>query len=128
MSTRRIVNAVAAIGVAALLATSAGCGTDSGTDRPAATPVSVTSAATTTTETTPAITYEPDPYAYLPKVPSFSVASKTVRDGEPMPKEQLSGIFGAPGGKDISPQLSWSGSRKRRELRGVGLRPDGAHR
>jgi Raf kinase inhibitor-like YbhB/YbcL family protein len=51
----------------------------------------------------------PDPYRYLPKVPSFKVTSETVRKGHPLPTPQLSGIFGVPGGKDISPQLSWSG-------------------
>jgi Raf kinase inhibitor-like YbhB/YbcL family protein len=50
-----------------------------------------------------------DPYAYLPKVPSFTVVSSTVKDGQPLPAAQLSGVFGAPGGKDISPELSWSG-------------------
>jgi Raf kinase inhibitor-like YbhB/YbcL family protein len=53
--------------------------------------------------------YRPDPYAFLPKVPSFTLASTTVRNGHPLPRAQLSGIFGVPGGKDISPQLSWSG-------------------
>src|SRR5579863_2823557 len=53
--------------------------------------------------------YHPDPYEFLPKVPSFKLASTTVRNGHPLPRAQLSGIFGVPGGKDISPQLSWSG-------------------
>jgi Raf kinase inhibitor-like YbhB/YbcL family protein len=48
------------------------------------------------------------PYAHLPKVPSFTVTSLDVKDGEQMPKAQLSGLFGA-GGSDTSPQLSWSG-------------------
>ncbi|QUQ65602.1 YbhB/YbcL family Raf kinase inhibitor-like protein [Kutzneria sp. CA-103260] len=51
----------------------------------------------------------PNPYQFLPRVRSFSLTSKTVRDGQPMPLDQKSGIFGVPGGKDISPQLSWSG-------------------
>ncbi|MEY9962724.1 Raf kinase inhibitor-like YbhB/YbcL family protein [Streptacidiphilus sp. MAP12-16] len=51
----------------------------------------------------------PNPYAYLPKVPSFRLSSATVRNGRPLPTPQLSGIFGVPGGKDVSPQLSWSG-------------------
>ena len=54
----------------------------------------------------------PDPYEFLPKVPSFRVASTTVRNGHPLPTAQLSGIFGVPGGKDISPELSWSGFPK----------------
>src|ERR1700723_2807916 len=53
--------------------------------------------------------YRPNPYEFLPKVPSFRLASTTVRNGHPLPRAQLSGIFGVPGGKDISPQLSWSG-------------------
>jgi Raf kinase inhibitor-like YbhB/YbcL family protein len=51
----------------------------------------------------------PDPYRYLPKVPTFTLTSATVRNGQPMPTDQRSGIFGVPGGKDISPQLSWRG-------------------
>jgi Raf kinase inhibitor-like YbhB/YbcL family protein len=51
----------------------------------------------------------PNPYQYLPKVPSFRLTSETVRNRRPLPTPQLSGIFGVPGGKDISPQLSWSG-------------------
>jgi Raf kinase inhibitor-like YbhB/YbcL family protein len=51
----------------------------------------------------------PNPYQFLPKVPAFAVRSTTVRNGHPLPLAQLSGIFGVPGGKDISPQLSWSG-------------------
>jgi len=48
------------------------------------------------------------PYDRLPKVPSFTVTSADVEDGQPFPTDQMSGIFGA-GGKDISPQLSWRG-------------------
>ena len=54
----------------------------------------------------------PDPYEFLPRVPSFKVVSTTVRNGHPLPVAQLSGIFGVPGGKDISPELSWSGFPK----------------
>jgi hypothetical protein len=54
----------------------------------------------------------PNPYEFLPKVPSFTVVSTTVRNGHPLPLAQLSGIFGVPGGKDISPELSWSGFPK----------------
>ncbi|WP_411284145.1 YbhB/YbcL family Raf kinase inhibitor-like protein [Lapillicoccus sp.] len=49
-----------------------------------------------------------DPYAALPKVPSFEVTSTDVAEGEKLENAQVSGIFGA-GGQDISPQLSWSG-------------------
>jgi Raf kinase inhibitor-like YbhB/YbcL family protein len=51
----------------------------------------------------------PNPYAFLPRVPSFSVVSTTVENGHRLPRAQLSGLFGAPGGKDVSPELSWSG-------------------
>jgi Raf kinase inhibitor-like YbhB/YbcL family protein len=49
-----------------------------------------------------------DPYADLPAVPSFTVTSTDIADGETLPVPQRSGIFGA-GGEDVSPQLSWSG-------------------
>ena len=75
------------------------------------------SAATSTSSTTAAtsadlglsLRHGPNPYQYLPKVPSFRVTSQTVRNRHPLPTAQQSGIFGVPGGKDISPQLSWSG-------------------
>lgn len=51
-----------------------------------------------------------DPFARLPEAASFAVTSKTVADGAALPPEQFSGIFGVPGGKDISPQLDWSGA------------------
>lgn len=49
-----------------------------------------------------------NPYAALASVPSLSVTSASVRDGQPFAAAQLSGIFGVPGGKDESPQLSWT--------------------
>ena len=49
------------------------------------------------------------PYAHLPKVPSFRLTSETVKNGKALPIAQWSGVFGVPGGKDESPQLSWSG-------------------
>ena len=48
------------------------------------------------------------PYDAIADVPSFTVTSTDVSDGERMPTAQVSGIFGA-GGTDTSPQLSWSG-------------------
>jgi len=51
-----------------------------------------------------------DPFARLPEVPAFTVTSSVLTDGAPWPAEQMSGIFGVPGGKDVSPQLSWSGA------------------
>ncbi|MFC8042942.1 YbhB/YbcL family Raf kinase inhibitor-like protein [Nocardia sp. NPDC057353] len=49
-----------------------------------------------------------NPYDALPDVPSFTVTSDDVADGEKFGNDQVSGVFGA-GGRDISPQLSWSG-------------------
>ncbi|MFD2093730.1 YbhB/YbcL family Raf kinase inhibitor-like protein [Blastococcus deserti] len=49
-----------------------------------------------------------DPYEHLPKVPSFTVTSTDVSDGEVLPMPHVSGVLGA-GGEDRSPQLSWSG-------------------
>ncbi|NMO54520.1 YbhB/YbcL family Raf kinase inhibitor-like protein [Actinoplanes sp. TBRC 11911] len=48
----------------------------------------------------------PDPYDLLPPVPAFSVASTDVTDGQP-----LDDLHAHPsvGGKNLSPQLSWSG-------------------
>src|SRR3954470_19285325 len=50
----------------------------------------------------------PNPYDFLPQVPSFTVTSTDVTDGETLPMPHVSGIMGA-GGEDRSPQLSWSG-------------------
>jgi Raf kinase inhibitor-like YbhB/YbcL family protein len=49
-----------------------------------------------------------NPYDFLAPVPSFTVTSTDIRDGETIPAAHRSGIFGA-GGSDISPQLAWSG-------------------
>ena len=51
-----------------------------------------------------------DPFARLPVVSSFTVTSTDVADGQALPSAQMSGIFEVPGGKDVSPQLSWSGA------------------
>jgi hypothetical protein len=51
----------------------------------------------------------PDPYTFLPDVPSFTVTSTDVEDGATMPAPHTSDVFGVPGGEDRSPQLSWSG-------------------
>jgi Raf kinase inhibitor-like YbhB/YbcL family protein len=50
----------------------------------------------------------PNPYDFLPQVPSFTVASTDCTDGETLPQPHVSGVMGA-GGEDRSPQLSWSG-------------------
>ena len=49
-----------------------------------------------------------NPYEFLPKLPSFTLTSESVTDGQPLANAQVSGIMGA-GGEDVSPQLSWSG-------------------
>jgi Raf kinase inhibitor-like YbhB/YbcL family protein len=49
-----------------------------------------------------------NPYQDLPKVPSFDVTSTDIADGVTLPNAQVSGLFGV-GGRDVSPQLSWSG-------------------
>lgn len=49
-----------------------------------------------------------NPYDFLPDLPTFTVTSQSFTDGGPLANDQVSGIMGA-GGKDISPQLSWSG-------------------
>jgi Raf kinase inhibitor-like YbhB/YbcL family protein len=51
----------------------------------------------------------PDPYSFLPTVPSFHVSSTDVADGAPMPARNASAVFGVEGGEDVSPQLTWSG-------------------
>lgn len=53
-------------------------------------------------------TTPPDPYEFLPRVPSFTVTSTDCADGAPLALPQVSGVMGA-GGEDRSPQLSWSG-------------------
>jgi len=53
----------------------------------------------------------PDPYDALPKLPSFSLTSNSITDGQPLATPQISGIMGA-GGEDVSPQLNWSGFPK----------------
>jgi hypothetical protein len=51
-----------------------------------------------------------DPFAGLPKVPSFTLTSTSVEDGKPFAGPQKSGQMGIPGGEDTSPQLTWSGA------------------
>ncbi len=48
------------------------------------------------------------PYDNLPKLPTFTLTSESVTDGQPLANDQVSGIMGA-GGADVSPQLSWTG-------------------
>jgi Raf kinase inhibitor-like YbhB/YbcL family protein len=48
----------------------------------------------------------PSPYEFLPAVPSFTVTSDDVVDGQQMP---ATFAHSSAGGDDLSPQLSWSG-------------------
>ncbi len=48
------------------------------------------------------------PHEFLPEVPSFTVTSNDIADGQPLSLPHVSGVFGA-GGEDVSPHLSWSG-------------------
>lgn len=50
-----------------------------------------------------------DPYARLPEVPAFDLASPDFDEGERLPLSARSGIFGA-GGEDRSPALRWRGA------------------
>jgi Raf kinase inhibitor-like YbhB/YbcL family protein len=49
-------------------------------------------------------------YDYMPAVPSFTVVSDDMADGQPMAAPQASGMFGVPGGSDTSPHLRWEGA------------------
>jgi phosphatidylethanolamine-binding protein (PEBP) family uncharacterized protein len=51
-----------------------------------------------------------DPFEGLPQASSFTVTSTSVEDGKPLSAAQMSGMLGVPGGRDASPQLSWSGA------------------
>jgi Raf kinase inhibitor-like YbhB/YbcL family protein len=50
----------------------------------------------------------PLPYDFMPPVPSFTVSSEDVADGQLMSNNQVYNGFGMTG-HNISPQLSWSG-------------------
>jgi Raf kinase inhibitor-like YbhB/YbcL family protein len=48
----------------------------------------------------------PDPYDVLPVVPSFTVTSTDVTDGQPLDEQYA---HPSVGGKNLSPHLAWSG-------------------
>lgn len=50
----------------------------------------------------------PNPYDFLPQVPSFTVRSNDLTDGGTLATPQMSGLMGA-GGDDRSPHLAWEG-------------------
>jgi len=52
--------------------------------------------------------YDYNPYAALPQLPEFTLTSADVSAGQPLQMDQVSALGGA-GGRDVSPQLSWSG-------------------
>ncbi|MBL0887401.1 YbhB/YbcL family Raf kinase inhibitor-like protein [Myceligenerans indicum] len=51
-----------------------------------------------------------NPFARLPETATFTLTSKTLTDGGRWPAAQFSGVFGVPGGEDVSPHLAWSGA------------------
>ncbi|HJQ44826.1 MAG TPA: YbhB/YbcL family Raf kinase inhibitor-like protein [Amycolatopsis sp.] len=51
----------------------------------------------------------PNPYDFLPPVPTFAVRSDDVADGQTLAAPFTSGAFGVPGGEDRSPHLAWDG-------------------
>src|SRR5688500_8233430 len=53
-----------------------------------------------------------DHFARVPGATTFAVTSGSVEHDAPFRAAQLSGILGMPGGRDLSPALSWSGAPK----------------
>src|SRR5450631_214060 len=94
---------VAAVGIAIALAACS-----SSTNKPSD-PTPSTSAAPSANSV---LARGPKPYEYLPAVPTFQLTSTTVTNGTSLPAAQLSKLLGEPNGKDVSPELSWSGFPK----------------
>lgn len=51
----------------------------------------------------------PDPYTFLPEVPTFTLTSADIADGTPLAPAHTSAIMGVPGGEDRTPALRWHG-------------------
>jgi Raf kinase inhibitor-like YbhB/YbcL family protein len=102
---RRVPALLIAIGVAAALTACS-----SSANKPSTPALTPTSSSASTANSDP--TGGPNPYQYLPAVPTFQLTSTTVINGKPLPAAQLSKILGVPTGKDVSPELSWSGFPK----------------
>lgn len=51
-----------------------------------------------------------DPFARLPAAGTFTLSSDDVTDGAAWAPAQMSGSLGVEGGRDVSPQLRWSGA------------------
>jgi Raf kinase inhibitor-like YbhB/YbcL family protein len=49
-----------------------------------------------------------DPFRFLPHVPSFTLTSTTIRDGQPLPRAQWTPLSHVRGARNVSPQLRWS--------------------
>ncbi|MGO4383689.1 YbhB/YbcL family Raf kinase inhibitor-like protein [Specibacter sp. RAF43] len=52
--------------------------------------------------------YDYDPYEFLTQVPEFTLSSESFTAGQTLPTAQVN-AGGHPDGRDLSPQLSWSG-------------------
>ncbi|WP_028591991.1 YbhB/YbcL family Raf kinase inhibitor-like protein [Paenibacillus massiliensis] len=51
-----------------------------------------------------------NPYAKIPEVQEFILKSSDITSNQSIPSIHLSGLFGIPGGEDVSPELSWEGA------------------
>ena len=59
----------------------------------------------------PSAPKQESPFAKMPHLPSFTLTSTDIKDGQMLGQAQMSAMFGA-GGQDISPELTWSGFPK----------------
>jgi Raf kinase inhibitor-like YbhB/YbcL family protein len=99
---RRVSVPLIAIGVALAVAACS-----SSASKPSTPSSTLTSAAGAPASSVPA--GGPNPYQYLAAVPKFQLTSTTVTNAKQLPTAQFSKILGVPNGKDVSPELSWSG-------------------